>query len=124
MALELLNINGEDGDEFYRYKMPAIISQSLNNNTTIILNIDDISKSLNRDSVEIISFMKKKLNVGGNKSSISGKWSKQDLQKIIQIYIKENILCRSCGNPETIVEIKNKHKYQKCIACGCKNILN
>lgn len=68
-----VNING-DGDPYNRYKMPSIIIQNMNDNTTIIVNLDEISKSLNRNPIQIISALQKKLNTRGNvkKKSLNG----------------------------------------------------
>ncbi len=114
-----MNINGDNNDPFYRYKMPIINIQVLPNNTTHIININEISKSLNRNSSDIISFMKKELKSGGSKNFLSGTWSKNKLIEILKKYINENVLCSNCGNPETEYIIKKKNKMLACKACGC-----
>lgn len=112
-----LNINGVK-DDFYRYKMPALKIQSMNNNTTVLINIDVVAKSLNRSIHDILTFLKKKLNTGGDvkKMSLSGIWSKDILQSTLQHYINKYVLCKICGNPET--ELLNN--YMICKACSNK----
>ena len=113
-----MNINGSN-DPFYRYKMPPLKSQVLSKNTTVINNLDEISKSLNRTKKSILKFMQYHLKSACQfgKNSISGEYSSDKLQSVLQEYIKKYILCPVCGNPETIW-----HKTDMiCQACGKKS---
>jgi len=116
-----LNINGED-DPFYRYKMPAVQVQILGDNTTIITNLTDVAKALNRTPDQILKFLKQHLNTGGNskKQSVNGERPRAEIQAAIGAYIKKDVLCRRCGNPETVIEPRKKRKVTHCRACGAE----
>lgn len=109
------NINGDD-DPFNRYKMPRVSVQQLADNTTIFTNIDQVAKSLGRTSEEIFRALQKELHTRCNtkKNTINGQLTRQELQEALQKYINTDVLCKKCGNPETI-HIKQKIH---CKACG------
>jgi translation initiation factor 5 len=113
-----MNINGSD-DPFYRYKMPKLKSQSLSKNTTLINNLGEISKSLNRSTKSILKFMQHRISSACQfeKNSISGVHSSDKLQAVLQEYIDKYVLCPICGNPET----SWKKTDLVCQACGKKS---
>lgn len=124
MNNNLKSINGDD-DPFNRYKMPQVLIQVLPNNTTQILNLDKIALSLSRTEAEIISRLKKILNVGGNKNSLSGSLTKQQVEEGLTKYINIYILCEKCKNPETEMLICEKKKIRLvCKACGSITKIN
>ena len=47
------NITGDLNDTYQRYRMP-LLEIKIQSDKTIILNLDDVSKSLNRDQKELL----------------------------------------------------------------------
>lgn len=112
-------------DPFYRYKRHMIESSiiSKNGGTTIIHNIDIITSEINRTADDIkklfittlsTSAIKKKLQNKKYQIHIRGKYQNFQLEEILENYILHEIICKTCGNPETI---KSHEKY-RCKACG------
>ena len=114
-------------DSSYRYKLPETLIRTTKakGGETYIINIEDISKSLNRDEELFADFIKKQ----GCPTSIVKEGSKKvlKLNKImnveeINIYISkirnDFVLCKTCDNPETHFIISKKELSLKCDACG------
>jgi translation initiation factor 2 beta subunit (eIF-2beta)/eIF-5 len=78
-----------------------------------------LSKQLNRPSVKIVSFVKKEAAAATTVKSdimiIKKLLSADDLDDIIEKFIELNVLCVTCGNPETDEDPK---RGRKCRACG------
>lgn len=107
-------------DPFARYKRHKIIVKH-EGKKTILLNLDQLSKDLDRDEKTIGSFLAKslgtrfKLNSKLKKSILSGNFNSEQIDDLIQKFVEIDILCKTCGNPETDASTK------KCKACGAHN---
>lgn len=119
-----MNIGGNTNDAFYRYKMtPLSVSQEgKNQNTrTIIKNFTLICSELKRDPMDIEKFIGYKLNlrvkIEKKELMVHGNHTVMVLQNIINEYIKDYVLCGSCGNPET--NICNNKIINVLICCAC-----
>ena len=121
MNSNTLNIGGQSSDPFYRYKMPAIsiLYQRKAGGTTVVANTVQICKSLNRDSGAIAKWLSKQLSqpvqVVKGCWQLRGTHTVAELQAKIGEYIKQYVLCRVCGNPET--KPVNAAKLE-CVSCG------
>lgn len=123
-----LNINGDNFDTSYRYKMSKLeINTTGNgkNSHTILNNIDEISESLGHPSVIILKFIGFKLgtNIDESKKTLKGHHEISVLQNEIFNYINNFVMCQNCHIPELIPEInkiskKKKEIKLKCSACG------
>lgn len=123
-----LNINGDNFDSNYRYKMPKLtISFTGNgkNSHTILNNIDEISQSLGHPNITILKFIGINLgsNIDENKKSIKGHHELKILQQEIFNYINNFVICQNCSIPELLPELekiskKKKEIKLKCSACG------
>lgn len=132
--MNFININGDDNDLFYRYKMPDIKIQyqsSGNGIKTNIININQISKSLQRDIKELSKafniLLKTNCKYKENSLLINGRFEIQQLKEILNNYIQTFIICERCHLPETIYKIKKKYNklYLICNACGnIKKLIN
>ena len=118
----MLNINATQfNDNFYRYKMhPLKITICSRFNRTQLENIDQISKDLERDPRTILKYISSKLGVKATtdklkRTFISGtSYTNEELQQVVYNFINQQILCKSCFNPET----EEKDKLLYCRACG------
>ena len=113
-----VNIPKTITDPFFRYQRELIKIQIQNNNggVTKLLNIETIAKTLNIQVKDFLSFLKKKLNVAIlEKDFILKKVETVDkLEEFLEEFIKLNVLCPKCNNPEFT---ENKEK-KTCKACG------
>lgn len=125
--MALVNIDTSNDDPFYRYKMPKLIAKiegKGNGIKTVIVNMADIAKALNRPASYPTKFFGTErgaqVNTKGDKYIVNGKYDEKELQELLDKFIKKYVLCPECGNPETNMRVsKSKNIIQgKCVACG------
>jgi translation initiation factor 2 beta subunit (eIF-2beta)/eIF-5 len=110
----MVNIPRTNIDPFARYQREKIVITIIKG-YTIITNLDSIAHSLNRTSKDIISFLASNLGTRGSENKLRGSnFTVAQLEDKLEVYIINNVLCKTCGNPETHVE---KSKL-RCLACG------
>ncbi len=127
--MSTMNMNGNDNDTSYRYKMPVFkvtVAGKGNGIYTIFNNIDDISKSLNHP-VEVI--MRYLATVSGSsyiqaRETITGSHTPAELKELIMEYNKHLVFCSKCSIPETVPSLTgNKKNPTLQFSCSaCKNI--
>lgn len=117
-----VNIPKSNIDPCFRYKREEIKIQVINNNggVTKLLNIEAISTTINSSVKDILSYFKKKLNATIMEKDLIIKKVEtvNRLEEILEEYIKFNILCPKCVNPEFTEQIEKKTKIKTCKACG------
>ncbi len=123
MDYNQININGDENDLFYRYKMPKVkLDYNNKMKRTIITNSSDIGTSLARDHKLISKFMSKSLSTQSSLSDgcivINGIYNDQEMQDQIYNFINRYVLCDKCNNPETSLVKKKDCIQLPCIACG------
>jgi translation initiation factor 2 beta subunit (eIF-2beta)/eIF-5 len=122
------NMNGNNKDTNYRYKMPCFnvtIAGKGNGIYTIFNNINDISRTMNHPSDVIFRWI---ASVTGSnyiptRDTLTGTHKSDDLQELILGYIKYLVMCPKCGIPETVpkvVGVKNNASLKLCCS-ACKN---
>jgi len=119
---ENVNIgNNNQNDPHYRYKMPALVIKTKgkgNGIKTELVNINDIAKSLARDSESIMKFLGYELGTLANGVVINGKFDENIIKGLLDKYITKFVICDICGNPETFFVIRKKMLKAECKACG------
>jgi translation initiation factor 2 beta subunit (eIF-2beta)/eIF-5 len=123
-----INVSGltEITDIFYRYKMDKI-TVVYEKNKTVLLNIEQIAKDLNRDVGQIIKFLKK--SIGSNINNKKGKIiiakvvTCDELQNYLKTYIEYCVICPECHLPETHFSIESG-LFMDCDCCGNKQKIN
>jgi translation initiation factor 2 beta subunit (eIF-2beta)/eIF-5 len=126
--MSTMNMNGNDNDTSYRYKMPIFkvtVAGKGNGIYTIFNNIDDISKSLNHPSEVIMKYL---ASVSGSsyiqaRETITGHHTPIELKEFIMEYNKYLVFCYKCNIPETIPSLSGNKKNPKLEFCcsACKN---
>ncbi len=123
-----INMNGNDNDPAYRYKIPDFVVQIAgqgNGIFTMFRNIDDISKNMNHPKEVLLKYFASVTgsNYNPSKDSITGTHKPDDLKKIILQYIKYIVMCPSCNIPETIPKVvgNKKNPDLQLTCCACKN---
>jgi translation initiation factor 2 beta subunit (eIF-2beta)/eIF-5 len=127
------NMNGNDKDLNYRYKIPYFkvnIAGKGNGIHTIFLNINNISKSINHPEDILLKYIASSTgsNYISNKTAITGTHTTEDLKNLILIYIKNLVMCPKCNIPETIPILiihnkKNQDVKLSCLACRNETLL-
>lgn len=124
-----LNINRNLSDQFYRYKMPKLVAKvegKGNGIKTVIVNMPEIAKSLNRPPMYPTKYFGCVLGAQvnfDNKSEryiVNGSHEQEKLQDLLDGFIQKYVLCQSCENPETILSVNKKKEIigTSCMACG------
>ena len=125
------------GDQYYRYMMPKMACKWEGGgcvSRTVLLNVVQISKRLNRSpelltaylgSVNGTSFDVKKLGGGDTKYSISAQVAHDSLRENLDDFISKYVLCLGCSNPETSLGAsaasgKKKKKADTTMTMSCK----
>jgi translation initiation factor 2 subunit 2 len=100
---------------------PNVIIQG---NRTFITNFKDISNSMRRDPKHLSKFLFRELakpgHVEGGRLVLQGKVIRSLIEKKIDAYMKEFVLCRECNRPDTHLEKEDRLIFLKCEACGAK----
>ncbi|KAG0237438.1 hypothetical protein BGW42_001014 [Actinomortierella wolfii] len=126
-----LNIGGQSDDAFYRYKMPKLIHKvegKGNGIKTVIPNMSDIARSLNRPPTYPTKYFgcelgaQVKCDEKTDRYIVNGQHDADKLQQLLNGFIQRFVLCPACGNPETdIIVDKTNTIYMYCNACGVRS---
>lgn len=118
-------------DPSYRYKMPRIVGKVEgrgNGIKTVLSNVTDVGLALNREAGEITKFFGCELgsqtSFANDRAIVNGAHRDPDLQSNLSRYIENFVLCKNCKLPETHYKIKDGLIYQKCLACGSKEVVD
>ncbi|KAF9162796.1 hypothetical protein DFQ26_003226 [Actinomortierella ambigua] len=126
-----LNIGGQSDDAFYRYKMPKLIHKvegKGNGIKTVIPNMSDIARSLNRPPTYPTKFFgcelgaQVKCDEKTDRYIVNGQHDADKLQQLLNGFIQRFVLCPACGNPETDILVdKSSTIFMYCNACGVRS---
>lgn len=123
--MSFINICRENTDPFYRYKMPPIQSKVEgrgNGIKTVIVNLSEVARALGRPTTYVLKFFGSELGAQTNESQdrylINGTHDANELQDSLDGFIKKFVLCASCKNPETEIQVKKDNLQRDCKACG------
>ena len=102
-----LNIDPDNDDPFYRYKLhkPSIGIEGKNQNSrTLIKNIDQIATDLEAKPEQILKFIALKkgtrCNYAKEKSMVKTILTQDEVLVFIYDFVKKYVLCKKCNNPE------------------------
>lgn len=100
---------------------PPMINSFIQGNKTIITNLKDISKYLNRDFNHLVKFFVKEFAcsylVKDDRLILTGRFNGRKLNEKLEKYINTYVICKECGSPDTKLERKDNILYLKCMAC-------
>ncbi|MCX6815281.1 MAG: translation initiation factor IF-2 subunit beta [Candidatus Aenigmarchaeota archaeon] len=106
-----------------RFEMP-VASVTILKRQTVIKNFADIAKTLRRDPKHIAKYIFRELAIPGSINGIElvlqGKASTSAINQRIHDYIKEFVICRECGKPDTSFSKDDNIITIKCEACGAR----
>ena len=106
-----------------RFDVPtAIIATS--KKQTIIKNFSEIVKTVRRENADAAKYMFKALavpgSIRGNELVLQAKVPFGLVNQRIKEYIKDFVICRECGKPDTMLQKVGNYIFIKCEACGAK----
>lgn len=130
-----LNVNCNVTDVFYRYKMPKLLAKvegKGNGIKTVVVNMSDIAKSINRPPSYPCKYFgcelgaQTQMDHKADRYIVNGAHDAVKLQALVHGFIKKFVLCPGCDNPETVLQVKEKKGVigQTCKACGHQDVLD
>uniref|UniRef100_A0A8D3C4J4 Eukaryotic translation initiation factor 5 n=1 Tax=Scophthalmus maximus TaxID=52904 RepID=A0A8D3C4J4_SCOMX len=130
-----VNVNRSVSDQFYRYKMPRLIAKvegKGNGIKTVIVNMVDVAKALNRPPTYPTKFFGCELGAQTQFDSkndryiVNGSHEANKLQDMLDGFIRKFVLCTECDNPETDLNVNPKKQTigTSCKACGNRGMLD
>uniref|UniRef100_A0A3B4ABD9 Eukaryotic translation initiation factor 5 n=1 Tax=Periophthalmus magnuspinnatus TaxID=409849 RepID=A0A3B4ABD9_9GOBI len=130
-----VNVNRSVSDQFYRYKMPRLIAKvegKGNGIKTVIVNMVDVAKALNRPPTYPTKFFGCELGAQTQFDSkndryiVNGSHEANKLQDMLDGFIRKFVLCSECDNPETDLHVNPKKQTigSSCKACGYRGMLD
>ncbi|KAI4888319.1 hypothetical protein NFI96_017625, partial [Prochilodus magdalenae] len=130
-----VNVNRNVSDQFYRYKMPRLIAKvegKGNGIKTVIVNMVDVAKALNRPPTYPTKFFGCELGAQTQFDSkndryiVNGSHEANKLQDMLDGFIRKFVLCPECDNPETDLHVNPKKQTigNSCKACGYRGMLD
>lgn len=125
MSDVLIPILKNTKDPHYRYKMPKLTAKvegSGNGIKTVITNMVQVSKSLDRPPSYPLKYfgceLGAQVTMNLDQYVVNGSHDPEKLLQLLYGFIKKFVLCTKCSNPETNLTIANNKIGQKCLACG------
>lgn len=110
-------------DRHERFQPPKVDS-FIEGNRTIVKNLNTIANYLNRDLQHIVKYLSKELASPGtidkNRVIFIGKFKNKLINEKVQQYIKEYVLCKECGSPDTRFEKEDRVLMAHCMACQAR----
>ncbi|XP_068456083.1 eukaryotic translation initiation factor 5 [Clinocottus analis] len=130
-----VNVNRSVSDQFYRYKMPRLIAKvegKGNGIKTVIVNMVDVAKALNRPPTYPTKFFGCELGAQTQFDSkndryiVNGSHEANKLQDMLDGFVRKFVLCPECDNPETDLHVNPKKQTigNSCKACGYRGMLD
>uniref|UniRef100_A0A8C1T7B7 Eukaryotic translation initiation factor 5 n=1 Tax=Cyprinus carpio TaxID=7962 RepID=A0A8C1T7B7_CYPCA len=130
-----VNVNRNVSDQFYRYKMPRLIAKvegKGNGIKTVIVNMVDVAKALNRPPTYPTKFFgcelgaQTQFDAKNDRYIVNGSHEANKLQDMLDGFIRKFVLCSECDNPETDLHVNAKKQTigSSCKACGNRGMLD
>jgi translation initiation factor 5 len=116
-------------DPFYRYKMPTVVIKEEgrgNGSKSVFVNVDAVAAAIGREPTRLVKYLGKGLGTRAtydkkqSMATLGGFFSPTVMQEAVQDFVDFDVLCGSCGNPETVLEMKKGSERRRCKACGEK----
>lgn len=119
-----VNIPASVQDDHYRYTRDDLqckVESSGNGIKTKLCNIENIAEALNRNVDNLCKYFSYQLNCAEKRRILKGKHSKGILDKTLEKYINDYVLCGKCKIPETEIICGSASMLKiglKCSSCG------
>jgi len=107
-----------------RFEVPKI-KGFIEGKNTIITNLFDIADYIRRPIAHISKFLMKQLATSGKieekRLILNTKINLEKISEKIDVYVKEFVICKECGKPDTELISEKGIKFKHCLACGAKS---
>ena len=107
-----------------RFEIPKIQGH-FEGRKTILTNFFQIASHIRRDPEHFQKFMLKELAASGQREGerlvLNIKVPSAKINPKIEQYVKEFVLCKECGKPDTELVKDERLTFINCLACGAKH---
>ncbi len=107
-----------------RFEIPKIVGH-FEGKKTILTNFFQIADYIRRNPEHFQKFMMRELAVSGQKDGdrlvLNMNVPSAKINQKIEQYVKEFVLCKNCGKPDTELVKEDRLAFVKCLACGAKH---
>ena len=116
--VKVMKGNGE------RFAIPKIEGH-LEGKKTILTNFFQIASHIRRSPEHFQKFMLKELAASGQREGdrlvLNINVPSEKINQKIEDYVKEFVLCKECGKPDTELIKEDRLTFINCLACGAKH---
>lgn len=106
-----------------RFEIPQAVVVAGKKQTTI-RNFLEIARTLRREPQGMAKYLFKELavpgSIKGGELLLQSKLSSSLVNQRIREYVKDFVICKECGKPDTAVQKMDNYTFIKCEACGAK----
>lgn len=107
-----------------RFEIP-LTKGHIEGNKTIILNFTQICSVLQREPSLLLKYLQRELAtpaaIEGGRLVLGRKISFNTVNEKIAQFIKNFVMCKECGKPDTKLFKEDRVLFLKCMACGAKH---
>ena len=107
-----------------RFEIPNV-SGHIQGNKTIINNFIAIAKTFGRDQNQLLKYLQRELAtpavVDGQRLILGRKINSDFINKKIEQFARDFVLCKECGKPDTQIVKEDRVEFLKCTACGARH---
>lgn len=106
-----------------RFEMPKVEGR-FEGKKTIVTNFFVIASYIRREPEHFLKYLSKELatsaQIDNERIVLNKRVSSREINPKIESYVREFVLCKQCGKPDTEVTREDKMSVLKCLACGAK----
>ena len=107
-----------------RFEIPKVEGH-FEGKKTIITNFSPIVSHIRRNPEHFLKFLLRELAVSGqiegDRLLLNMKVPSAKMNQKVEEYVKEFVLCKECGKPDTELVKQDRFTFIKCLACGAKH---
>jgi len=107
-----------------RFEIPKVEGH-FEGKKTILTNFFQISSHLRRTPEHFQKYLLKELAASGQKEGdrlvLNLKVPSAKINQKVEQYVKEFVLCKECGKPDTEILKEDRLSFVHCLACGAKH---
>lgn len=112
-------------DSGERFEVPKAHAQKQGARTAVT-NFYEITKALRREPDHLLKFLLKELATScdakdDKKVVVLGNFSGEQIDKKIELYINQYVICPECGKPDTKLVREDRFLFLVCEACGARH---
>jgi len=104
---------------------PAMAARGRRKGKTVVNNFTTLAKAFNREPAHLARFIFKESarsgTIQGERLTIQGRMSYEELKRLLELYEKEFVRCPVCDSPDTKLAKEKRFRFVLCEACGAKS---